>query len=356
MIKYIPFLKAKSNEINAISSLSDASRGSICPFFDFPKKAGGYNIQQFREFVTKTARSLQKHLTGFEEFYVDNYDIDANLRVNGSYNYTFILNSLSDLPIIPVVAIDRSEDHLDAVLTLKRSGKIESDCIAFRITQEDFEDFSTVSEDIHDILSAALDEFETVDLIFDCRLCRNLNASILGQAILNFSVDFCALYPTRRVIITGSSIPASISDVLNVNRELILDRTEVSIFRFVKPLHLHHQNLLFGDYSTVSPNYSDSDLPPEMLQNVMTAKFVYSFLDKHYFIRGAGLKTNGRSQYFQLAQTLCGKTFFRGENFSRGDEYFARKSRAEGGNCGPNTVIKPSVVSHIAYISGLNDI
>lgn len=354
MIKYVPFLKSKSNEINAISSLSSSVRASICPFFDFHKKIGGYSAQEFIDSVAKTLKSFRKHLVGIDEFYFDNYDIDENIVVQGEHNYLFLLKNLTSLPVIPVVAIDRSEKHIEAVVDLKEKETIKSNCVAFRITPEDFEDFAAVADEIDEILSKILAQFESVDLIFDCRMCRNLNPKVLGQQILDFSATFCSSYPTRRVIVTGSSIPASIGDLLRVNHELILDRTEISIFRYVQPLHNHHQNLLFGDYATVSPNYSDSDIPPEMLQNVMTAKFTYSFSDKHYFIRGAGLKTNGRRQYFQMAHALCQKNFFRGENFSSGDEYLAQKSRAEGGNCGPNTVIKPAIVSHITFISALN--
>lgn len=152
----------------------------------------------------------------------------------------------------------------------------------------------------------------------------------------------------RRVVITGSSIPASIGDILAVQAERMIQRHELVIYKAANAIH-DHADLTYGDYTTVSPLYSDVDLAPEILQNVMTAKLSYTLNGSHYFIRGGGLKTKGRTQYFGMAKILCAKPFFRGAAYSNGDEYFYQKSNGIGGNCGPNTVIKPSVNAHITY-------
>jgi len=102
--------------------------------------------------------------------------------------------------------------------------------------------------------------------------------------------------------------------------------------------------------STVSPFYSDVDLDPRIMQNVMTARLAYTFKGFHYFIRGSSVKSSGYEQYFGLASTLCGQSFFRGPTYSSGDRYLHEKSRRLGKNCTPAAVIKPSVVAHITYM------
>jgi len=62
------------------------------------------------------------------------------------------------------------------------------------------------------------------------------------------------------------------------------------------------------------------------------------------------MKANGAKQYFGMAKRLCSQSFFRGKTYSSGDAYLEEKSRGQGSNCAPNTVIKPSVVAHISYM------
>lgn len=349
MITYIPFLKFKSGEVNAISNLEAAVRSAICPFFDYPKKTGGFTADQFKASVFKTTRGITNHLLDLPEFYFDNYDIEDGLVIDGEHNYRYLLQNLAAWPVIPVVGVDRSPDRLNAVATLKDDGAIKSNHVAFRLTAEDFEKFSVIEDDIENDLEPIFMRFEAIDLVFDCRVCGNADADKTSKAILDFSKKFCAKYTVRRVVVTGSSIPASIGEVLKVQTECLLPRVELAIFGKVAVKH-GHVALVFGDYATVSPDYSDVNIPPEMMLNVMTPKFTYTVKGHHYFIRGAGIKANGRGQYFTMAKRLCNKNFFRGATYSFGDGYLDQKSRNLGSNCMPATVIKPTVNAHISYM------
>jgi hypothetical protein len=251
--------------------------------------------------------------------------------------------------VIPVVGLDRSTEHNNAVLDLKQVGALKSDVVAFRVCPEDFESFEVSKDDIESNLSHIFDQFDAIDLILDCRVCTNLKAATVAPQIQEFSQKFCANHSVRRVVVTGSSIPASISEILKVDSEQLLARNELAIYSAVKTKH-KHAPVILGDYATVSPNYSDVDLPPEMLQNVMTAKLTYTIPGAHYFIRGGGMKVNGSKQYFMMAKRLCSQSFFRGKSYSSGDAYLEEKSRGQGSNCSPNAVIKPAVVAHISYM------
>jgi Beta protein len=47
MINYIPFLKAKRGEFNAMSELVSEVKQAICPFFDFPRKKDEYDSDSY---------------------------------------------------------------------------------------------------------------------------------------------------------------------------------------------------------------------------------------------------------------------------------------------------------------------
>lgn len=349
MSTYIPFLKAKQNEIKSISELTEEVRDAICPFFDFPKKKDGYEEDKFVAAAERIWKRLQKNLGNNFPFYFDNFDLEEGLKVGGEHNYSHLLQLLTNMNVIPVVGLDRSEEHNNAVFDSKQAGTLKSDVIAFRVCPEDFESFEVSEDDIKGSLSHIFDQFETIDLILDCRVCSNLKAATVASQIQDFSQKVCAKYSVRRVIVTGSSIPASISEILKVDSEHLLTRNELAIYSAVKTKH-KHASVILGDYATVSPNYSDVDLPPEMLQNVMTAKLTYTIPGAHYFIRGGGMKVNGSKQYFVMAKRLCSQSFFRGKSYSSGDAYLEEKSRGQGSNCSPNAVIKPAVVAHISYM------
>lgn len=355
MIKYIPFLKFKSNEIIAVGELEPDVFNKIIPFFDYPRNKDGQTPDQFKNSVLRLSRSILKHIGEDAEFYFDNFDLDDNFKVDGKHNYNYLLSSLSDFNIIPVVCINRSDEHMQTVSEMKEEEEITSNVVAFRITPEDFKSYTVIEEEIDDALREVFELFDAIDLIFDCRLCKNLEPTKIADEILRFSNLISEHYQIRHHIVTGSSIPASVSDILDRHAECTVDRNEVSIFR---SLNKKEEDLTFiyGDYATVSPYYSDIDIIPEMMRNITTAKLTYTIKDMHYFIRGGSLKTNGAGQYFDLAAHLCAQGFFRGAAYSMGDEYFESKSRREGNNCAPNTIIKPSVNAHITYIvkDGIN--
>jgi hypothetical protein len=349
MICYIPFLKAKRGELTAMAELVPEVKQAICPFFDFPRRKANYDSQTYAERARSIATSLKKHWGCDAEFYFDDFDIDQKLTVKDEHQYAYVLKALQELQVIPVVGLDRANNHNAAVARLKRDGEIASATMAFRAEQGDFEDFNAIEDHINFDLAAVFKEFESIDLILDCRLCTGKNVSEVGQQIAAFAQKFCSAYgKVRRVIVTGSSIPASSRDVLETNSNCTVSRRELAIIG--KARSFSDVDLVTGDYATVSPFYSETDLDPKIMQKVMTARLTYTYEGFHYFIRGSSVGTDGYEQYFGLAQTLCGQSFFRGPTYSLGDQYLHQKSRRLGSKCTPGAVIKPSVVAHITYM------
>src|ERR1035437_4660181 len=175
MTKYIPFLKAKQNEIKSISELSSVVRHAICPFFDFPKKMGGYGKTEFKEAAQRIMQRLKKNIPEDFTFYFDNFDVEDGLDVDGKHNYVYLLKLLANMRVIPVVGLDRSSAHNNAVSDFKTSAVLTSDFVAFRVGQDDFEEFDVVQDDIESELGPVFGQFEKVDLVLDCRICTSLD-------------------------------------------------------------------------------------------------------------------------------------------------------------------------------------
>jgi len=349
MPKYIPFLKSKVNEIQALKCLDGSVLNKIVPFFDYPKRNGEQDEDEFILTVDKLVKSIRKNLSGVGEFYFDSYDLTDNFLVDGCHNYHYLLGKLSCFNVIPVVSIDRDMSHNAVVQELKETSGIRSNVVAFRITTEHFESYDVVKGEIEEELGDVFSKFEWIDLIFDTRVCSGVDVDAVAENIMDFSDKFNQDFSVRRFVVTGSSIPASVADVLPSGTDVLHERIELNLYRAIRG-NLEDNNFIFGDYTTVSPDFSEVGFAPEMLRNITTAKFIYSTDSYHYFIRGRSLKKSGAQQYFDMAETLCSKPFFRGKDYSDGDSYFEERSRGAGNNCQPNTVVKPSVNSHITYM------
>ena len=345
MIKYVPFLKAKRGELTAMGELGPEVKQAICPVFDFPRKQADYNAETYAATARSIATSLKKHWGTDAEFYFDDFDISQQFSVEGEHQYAYVLKAFDELQVIPVVGLGRT-NHNAAVVRLKRNNEIASDIVAFRVERDSFENFD--EDEIDYYLANVFEKFETIDLLLDCRLCTSLKVFEAAHQIASFAKRFCSVYDNvRRVVVTGSSIPASIKDVIKVDSVEIVERQELAIFS--KARELSEIELIIGDYATVSPFYSDADLDPKLLQSVMTPRLIYPFKRSHYLTRGTSMKSGGYEQYVVLTSDLCEKEFFR-PGYSTGEEYFYKKSQGHGKNATNGTVVKPSVVAHVTYM------
>ena len=347
MIRYVPFLKAKRGELTAIGALASNVKQDICPFFDFPRKKEDYDSEDFASKTHSIATGLNRHWGTESELYFDDLDIGQKLTVDGEHHYGYALKALKKLKVVPVVALDRTS-HNAVVAKLKSDGEIASDTVAFRAVHQHFEDFKNSEDQIDYDLANVFQEFESIDLILDCRLCTGLNVVETARQIADFARKFCSTYNVRRIVVTGSSIPASIRDVLATNSNCTLQRKELDILKRAKKLT--SLDLITGDYATVSPFYSDTDLDPIMMQKIMTARLAYTLEGLHYFVRGSSVGTDGYEQYCGLAYNICGQSFFRGPSYSLGDKYLYQKSQSLGNNCTPGAAVKPLIVAHITYM------
>lgn len=348
MIRYVPFLKAKRGERTAMGELRPAVRQAICPFFDFPRKDPDYKVETYTATTRTIATSLKKHWGADAEFYFDDLDIGQKLIVQGEHQYAYALKAFNGLQLIPVVGLDRT-NHNAAVASLKSNSEISSATVAFRAEHRDFEDFDGSEDQIDYDLANVFKEFEAIDLILDCRVCIGLNILETARQIATFARKFCDAYDgVRRVIVTGSSIPPSIRDVIGVDTTGVVARRELAITS--KARELSAIELTAGDYTTVSPFYSDVHFDPKLFQKVTAPRLIYPFNHSHYIARGTSLESGGHEQYVDLTKALCGQDFFRGRGYSTGEDYFDDKRRRIGKNATNGTVVRPSIVAHITYM------
>jgi hypothetical protein len=320
MTKYIPFLKFKQNEIQAIGTLEKDVNDEIIPFFDLPRSKKILNVSDIIQRIELGESQISRIFgkKGFQKFYIDNFDIDDDIDINGFPQYRYILNYLSSYHLIPVLAFDRHSDHNNAAIDYI---SINGGSIALRLQGEDLESYKITKNIIAQIwpqISQA--KPKEIHLIIDQRIITDLESSL--TSIKSFIENFVKDFHVDLIIITGSTIPSNIADLIDTNDEKHILRKEYHLWKRLKS-NTELQFITFGDYGVVSPDYSDAEFDPRLFRRVSTPKVFYVYDDKFYVVRGESFQNHpdGNGQYFDIADKIASKNFYRNSTYSTGDKY-----------------------------------
>tara|TARA_R110001583_G_C5654369_1_gene409055 strand:- start:1126 stop:2199 length:1074 start_codon:yes stop_codon:yes gene_type:complete len=353
-VKYVPFLKAKQNEIRAISLISKDRLKEIIPFFDIPRSDAN-NPVEIKAKIQSAKKTIERaHKTASFWFYIDVYDIPGDVIIDGSPIYDFVLNEFSGFSTIPVIGLDRDPEHLKSVK--KNLG--DKIYLAIRLVDDDLISFNLTKRKLEAIFNQFQDDV-VFDLILDCRLINEHNHAIIAKQCSQFLDRVDELPRVADVIVTSSSIPPLITELVQSKTSCIFTRYEWELWNNL--VFTSAKNVVYGDYTVVSPEYADTNIPVELMRNVQCPKVIYTDLDKAFVTRGGALKTNGDAQFYQLAEDVLNCGHYRKSNYSLGDKYIddvANKKltkRLKGGTyitiCGsPSKWIETTVNCHVSFI------
>lgn len=347
---YTPFLKFKTNEIAGLSVLADGLKQELTPFFDLPRKTG-MTRPEFLGVVTACRKKAEKYLTKFPYIFIDSFDIPDTIASAGLPNCRAIIDEFSEICYVPVLGLDRAHDHNQEIIQAKSGGEILSDRVAVRFQHEEFTSFELVQEEIEELVQQALSAFEEIIFVYDCRVCLASNRPKLATDIADFARSATNEFGIEFHIVTGSSVPSTITDIARPSDESLIARAELEIFHAAQAA-LGTGALRLGDYTIVSPTYSELTIAPELMLSVTAPKVFYAYQNYHFIARGGRIKTNGYIQYDQIAEEIVSKSFYRGAPYSWGDKFL--KLRADGfreKNITPSTILKPTICAHITYMA-----
>lgn len=340
--RFHPFLKFKQNEVHAFAELEDQLKKSIVPFFDYAKRArrkdkdGNFvfedQSQELHDSIVRNMDALSKklkvHCRGLSQFYFDDFDLEGELTINGLSCYEYMLNSLQDFSVIPVAGIDRTTQHIISIENCVANGVIANETLAVRICKSDFVEFGSYMGEVEEEIGDLIRKFSSVDLIIDCRVLHQNELQSVEESAIKFINAFVSAFATRKVIIAGSTLPASLSEIVAVKEIEDIDRLEFHIFENVSSKVKDSVSTCLGDYGVVSPEYTDvDDIDPRQFQNRTAPKILYPYENKFHARRGGSIKANGHSQYNVMFQELLNEDFFRGEKYSEGDKFVVERSK-----------------------------
>lgn len=361
MYNYIPFLKLKVSEIGALKELKANKKEGLVPFFDFPRKKPKKSRHKtatakdkndlFYSDLNRLEIKFKLNLSWIKEFYLDNYDLEDGISIDGRYNYYNIIEKFSKFGMIPVIALDRNVEHINAIKNGFINNLFQHKKIAIRLTREYFSNYLLFKEELLDLIDELNLYVTSFDFIFDCRVCKKGDSDSLSKKIIAFTDSLLKeKIPFGYIITTGSMIPASISELIKTQSELDLEREEIKVFTSVNEHFDFIMDIYFGDYGAVSPEYSDIELFDEDMQNITTAKLIYPYSDRIFVKRGGRVKGD-KYQYNEFAEYIINSSkFYRGKDFSTGDLFLYQKANYEGKSVTAASIVKPLVNIHLSYM------
>ena len=330
-MKYVPILKYKLGEQQAIKNLDAATSDKICPLFEIPRQRPGVDI-------TSQIASCWDNRPFFfylmPDWYEDCEDINGWFN-NQDGDFCCLCKNRNATPVLDLSMFDVISDWS----FLPHQGT------AIRIRNNEY---ANIEGTLNPVFSSTPLEKATTDLILDLQYAHE-NELFSKESVLKGSLPYIdGISEYRSIIISSCSFPEEFPQ-MEVNRIYSFPRTENQIH--AKALELakrFHFTYVYSDYGPA--NLQDIQFVLGMSPNF---KIKYSTKDKYLYIKGISLKYGGLDigNIGTLCSTLVNSGEFFGEDFSWADACIyklANNTAKSGGNL--TTWVSYSMNHHITLI------
>lgn len=340
---YVPLVKWKLGEYQALMRLSPASKDALTPLIEIPPI--GFDHENQRD-----AKTIDEHLLSFGRRLREKWQsrpcfVDLSLlepteeMANGSHPVTHVFEQVrvNGCSAIPVIRLSSDRAYRRAVadaMAADRGG------VSLRLTVRDFER-TNLAGDVADLLTAVNIRAPDVDLVLDMETQPHGQiARVFSRTMITLINEIPLLARWRSFVIAGTAYPENVSNIRPPFG--MVPRTEWAIYKAVTAILPATVRLpTYGDYTVSYPILPGIDM--RMVDPI--AKLRYTTENDWYIGRGAQVKANGFEQYRAMCETLVDQPFFMGSGFSDGDRVIA-ECAAGTGSTGNLTVWASVATNH----------
>jgi len=326
--KYMPILKAKKGELEAIEALLPYPHvlKEMLPVFEIP-------------FLTKKQRLTKKYssISNPIEFFLDNKALNLSEKMkkypmgidisrwppnsvleSGEHILSHIIATLNNngCNVFPVIGYDRWEDE-EYATTLQKMSASQNEFI-IRLNSFAFEDLieeEPFYETLDDILSSLSIMPEHCSIIIDFEDITKTSIVEMNEKVQE-TLNALNKYKFKFISIAGSSITSDINGMVPThNSEGIVIRKELKVWKAFKKFQ-PELNFVFGDYGVVNPSVGEDIIAPDA-----NGKIRYTIDDSLYVVRGYSRATGKKGAQMQdLSKRLVSSPHYKGTRFSWGDK------------------------------------
>lgn len=347
---YVPILKTKLGEFNALGEVNVGDRQDITPLFDVvrvrPNRSkNGVPTRELGEHLSAKASKILEKWEGMA--FVDLFDIDLASRVAGGEHpveYMFDLLRDSNVEAVPCTGIDRDDDHWKAVrLVAKKDGR----GVCVRILEEDMISHGQLRADLKKLSEALNISLEELHLVMDFREIRPRRMALYSKLALGILRNLEGISKLASITVAGSSMPQTLGDVVKAGHDGEIERLEWRLWRSVISEQNLHRRPSFGDYGIVHPDYLDLD--PKKISIAPTIRYTTS--NTWLLLRGVSTKKKGFRQFHDLSRKLVARPEYQGMQWSWGDKYIHENASRSERPGSATTWVGVGTNHHLALVS-----
>lgn len=317
---YVPILKWKQGEKNALYYLSDSVKDRIVPLIE---------IVSFNNKNNKK----QKNYWDNRPFYLY---INNELHGNNLKKFNKIKNEYNNNYTIPVITNKNTDEIINNFIYTSNNG------FAIRINKLEFKEIDNIIYRVNN-----LDYNMEIDLILD--LFNISSADLDVENIFYLSNIINKLYDSikfRRIIIASTAIPNSMSEY-EKHKIIQIERYEIKLFE--KLSKKVYPKLVFSDYCTKYYKYMEYNHFVHKYFNIK-----YTTNDYYLLVKGELDKKGFEKENISfLCKLLTLDSRYCGENYSFGDKYIYDRSGSDLslGYGNATTWITNCINHHITFTS-----
>jgi len=348
---YVPILKWKQGEYQALLNLDERVKKHIVPLIEIPPI--GFDHAEKRESKTldehiEKIGSRLKQKWGVDLCLIDFSQLQLQERTDGMQYVSkiFELYRKESCTVVPVIGLDCSENMAKM---LKSIATTDGNGLCLRIKSKYLND-KDINEEIEHFLNIVSISRSEIDLLVDFEELPDIGQI---ESYMAFSVNSIRniekINLWRSFTVAGASFPKDTSKSSMDKKRLEWLFYNKCYTDFIDGYRLP----AFSDYGINRPEHTDLDM--RVIKPY--AKMRYTLDDRWYINIGAavrGPKSRGFGQFKELCQNLVAKEFFRGANYSAGDKHIFDCAEGKIGTGNLSTWVFVSTNQHLVKI--VNDL
>lgn len=339
--KYVPILKWRQGEYQALFLLASEIKDSVVPLVIIPPREFDFEENKMKKTVHEHVETFPKRLKqkwSTRLALIDTHEsLEDEKMDDGRLVIEYVLEETKSLgcEVVPVVGLKRRSLYLDSAKAFTAG----SGCgIALRIRLDELNS-PTVSADVNALLKYLSVPWDNVDLIVDLGDPGNFQPyQVFAKVIAGAVSKIAGCKSSRSTTFVGTSLKLS-----NVKKPgATQPRHEWSLYKELRSeIEKYMPAPSFGDYSIEAPDFAEGI---DMRMVKPGGKIVYTTIDSWFIPKGGAFRTN-TAQMIGHCNAIISSGHYMNRHYCKGDERIEDTANKVK-NCGSLTTWKGVGVNH----------
>lgn len=315
---YVPVLKWRQGEYQALLRLREEQKGDVIPLLEITPPEYDFELGVRKHTIDAHLAEFAKRLEakwGSRLALLDTGLLDPSERMaNGVHPLLWLLDETRPRGgrLVPVTTFDRDSAYQEAV---RIAHQTEGRGAALRCSLEDAAD-GDLEDKIENLLHQTDMELDTVDILIDLRSPNFEPIEALSHLMVAVLTGSSVFEEARSVTIIATAFPASMAEV-SAPIAYVARREWDLYTRVMAALPPGHRRPAFGDYAIAAPGLFQGDM--RLIKPSATVRYA---TDGGWLIaKGPNVRDNGFGQYRERCRSVVESAAYLGRTFSTGSDY-----------------------------------